>query len=673
MRNSECKLGVALLAALAGCAELGGASAPELARGESALALPPDGVKQCSSTPCVPNLARGATITVSSTTGSSASEPDTRWTANRAVDGSRDSIDGALGWSSMAAGSELTTEWIQLDFGFPRTVSDVQLYARNDATFGSDLGDGFPRDFVIEISEDAVTWAAVVVQANYPVPEDELQDFKFPPVAARFLRVLATRLDSVAGGSYHFQLGEIEVYDNPGELDFTFQDDERVELIIEDGDVLTSEDVAIGEATELDDLLAGYQAYLDEINAPPPPPPPPPPCANLPVPCRVEPLPVTGGRTTDSAGINTNQRCKFWQVGCWKRRIIDARWPNNTVFYEFHRKVSDTDRTTIRNIIADWNNRVGVTWVEDTSRFSRVMFKVKNLRNACGNSIVGRSGLPQKIRIDPDCVGTRTVQHEMGHAVGLIHEQQRCDRDSYVSVSSNDRNNRRECAAKLTTFGPYDYSAVMHYFDATGRTPQPSGSVGNPASPGGFQLGCHDRLGIHKLYGFAGGPPPGSTDAAVCNLARSSTVTVSSTTGTSPTNLDTRWTLDRAVDGNRHSVNPSFGWSSLAAATATTVQFIQYQFPGQRRVHRVDLYPRDDATFGSVVGDGFPVDFTIDTSDDGATWTPVVTRTGYGRPGASVQTFEFAARSATFLRVRATRLRSVGGPFFFQIAEIEVF
>jgi hypothetical protein len=213
----------------------------------------------------------------------------------------------------------------------------------------------------------------------------------------------------------------------------------------------------------------------------------------------------------------------------------------------------------------------------------------------------------------------------------------------------------------------------MHYFDATGRTPQPAGSVGNPASPGGFQLGCHDRLGIHKLYGFAGGPPPGSTDAALCNLARSSTITVSSTTGSSPTNLDTRWTLDRAVDGNRHSVDPSFGWSSLAAATATTVQLIQYQFPGQRRVHRVDLYPRDDATFGSVVGDGFPVDFTIDTSDNGVNWTTVVARTNYGRPGASVQTFEFTARSASFLRVRATRLRSVGGPFYFQIAEIEVF
>lgn len=592
---------------------------------------------------------------------------DGRWTADRAVNGNRDSLDGDFGWSSMAAGSELTTEWIQFDFGFPRSINSVQLYARNDATFGTELGDGFPRDFVIEISPDGASWSTVVALVDYPVPQEELQELTFPVVSARFLRVRAVRLDSVAGGSYHLQLAEVEIYDNPGAVTYTFSDGEQAELTIDEGEVVVSEDVLVGELTELDDLFVGYQAYIDAQNAPPPPPDPCPTQLICPV------LESSESGTTNSAGINTNQRCKFFQIGCWKRRIIDARWPSNTVPYEFHRKVSSADRQTIRNIIADWNSRIGVQWVEDTSRFSRVMFKVKNLRDACGNSIVGRSGLPQKIRIDPECVGTRTVQHEMGHAIGLIHEQQRCDRDGFVTVSSNDRNNRKECAAKFTTFGPYDYTSVMHYFSATGRIPQPGGSVGEAASPGGFQLGCHDRLGIHRLYGIAGGPVPGATDAAACNLASSAAITVSSTTGSSPTLLDTRWTSNRVVDGNRHSVNPSFGWSSLASSTASRVEFLQFQFPFQRRVHRVDLYPRDDATFGTVVGDGFPVDFTIDTSDDGVIWTSVVTRTSYPRPSATVQTFEFVARPARFLRVRATRLRSVTGSFHFQIAEAEVF
>jgi Astacin (Peptidase family M12A)/F5/8 type C domain len=298
---------------------------------------------------------------------------------------------------------------------------------------------------------------------------------------------------------------------------------------------------------------------------------------------------------------------------------------------------------------------------------------VKNLRNACGNSLVGRSGLPQKIRIDPTCVQQRTVQHEMGHAVGLIHEHQRCDRNTYVSISSSSRNLRKLCQDKLTTFGPYDYSSVMHYFDVTAQLPQPAGSVGNPSSTGGGLLGCHDRLGIHKMYGIAGGPAPGSTGAATCNLASSATIAVSSTTGTSPTQLDSRWTSNRAVDGNRHSVSPSFGWSSLRSSTASRVEFFQLRFPTERRVHRVDLYPRDDATLGTAVGDGFPVDFTIDASTDGINWTTVISRTGYPKPGATVQRFEFTARPASFVRIRATRLRAIGSGFFFQVAEVEVF
>jgi hypothetical protein len=109
-------------------------------------------------------LARSATVTVSSTTGSSAAQPDSRWTKNWAVDGKRESIDPTYGWSSMISGAEYTTEWIQLDFGSIRSINEVVLVARNDATYGTELGDGFPRDFVIEVSQDGVNFTQVVSQ-----------------------------------------------------------------------------------------------------------------------------------------------------------------------------------------------------------------------------------------------------------------------------------------------------------------------------------------------------------------------------------------------------------------------------------------------------------------------------------------------------------------------------
>jgi hypothetical protein len=611
--------------------------------------------RQCSSVPCMPNLARSATVSVSSTTGYSASEPDSRWTKERAVDGQRDSVDGAYGWSSMYSGSEYTTEWIQFDFGGPRSVNEVQLHARNDATYGTELGDGFPKDFVIEVSQDGWSWTPVVSQSNYPVPQSELQSFSFTRVSTRFVRVRATRLDSVGGGGYHLQLAEVEIYDNPGQVAFTFSNGEQAELSVEDGEAVASEDVHVASTSELDSLFTEYQTYLNET----------------------EPMPIPyeeGSFSSFSAGLNTHQKCKFWQIGCWKRKLIDPRWPDRTVYFNFHRNVGATDRQTIRNLVSDWNSRSSVQWIEDGSRFLKVTFKLKNFRgNVCGDSPVGRIGVPQLIRLRPDCVTQRTVQHEMGHAIGLIHEHQRCDRDNYVSVSSNDSNNRKECAAKYSIFGPYDYSSLMHYRAATAVSPQPNGSVGDTWSPGGNFLGCYDRLGINKLYEVAGGPLPTSTDATTCNASRNATISVSSTTGPSSTQPDGRWTSNWAVDGQRNSLAGAYGWSSMASSSPTKVEWLQFQFPSQRRVSRVDMYPRNDATYGSSVGDGFPVDFTIDVSNDGVSWSTVLSRTGYPRP-TSVQTFEFTAQPARYLRIRATTLRSVGGgSYYFQIAEVETF
>ena len=609
-------------------------------------------IRECLSVPCMPNLARSAVVTVSSTVGRGPNQADPEWAKERAVDGNRESVKGAYGWSSMGHDSEQSTEWIQFDFGTRRYINEVHLYARNDATEGTDLGNGFPRDFIIETSQDGVRWTPVVSRVNYPAPEDELQSFTFPGVQTRLLRVRATRLNMVGDGAYHLQLAEIEIYDNPGEITYTFSSGEQAELSIIDGDVVTNEDAFVAEATELDTLFVEYQSYLNQIDS-------------------AKSTPVDGMVSGFSAGVNPREVCVFKFVGCWKRKIIDPRWPNNTVYFEFHRKVSEANRQIIRNLVADWNNRTSVRWVEDTSRFSRVMFKVKKI-NACGISPVGRTGIPQKIKIHPDCVRQRTVHHEMGHAVGLDHEQQRCDRDSFLTGVPNSGQSKKECSGKYSALGPYDYSSVMHYFEGRGHVPQPLGSVGNGTSPGGWGLSCHDLLGINKLYGVAGGPLPTSPNVLDCNFARIATVSVSSTTGNDPTQPDGRWTSNWAVDGQRNSLVGAYGWSSMVSGNSTTVEWIQFEFPSMRWVSRVDMYPRNDATFGTVVGDGFPVDFTIELSNDGTVWTPVVSRTGYPRP-TSVQPFEFTAQPARFVRVRATRLRNVTGGFYFQVAEIEIF
>ena len=65
-----------------------------------------------------------------------------------------------------------------------------------------------------------------------------------------------------------------------------------------------------------------------------------------------------------------------------------------------------------------------------------------------------------------------TPIHEIGHVLGLFHEQVRPDRDSFVSVNTDNiktnalPNYVKQTAAVVETLGvPYDYGSIMHYSD----------------------------------------------------------------------------------------------------------------------------------------------------------------------------------------------------------------
>ncbi|MFC6592850.1 M12 family metallopeptidase [Deinococcus lacus] len=165
-----------------------------------------------------------------------------------------------------------------------------------------------------------------------------------------------------------------------------------------------------------------------------------------------------------------------------------ANWAGNVIPYYWKSGTYSADQERVmKNSIARWNEQAGnaVKWVWDSTPRNAVQF-IKGGSGSCGWSYVGSIGGHQQLAIS--CFSTHTVIHEMGHAAGLWHEHQRCDRDQYVSIPSSYLNDSvnfgKNC--NIYSYGPYDYDSIMNY--------------GNPfvyalSNPGNNYVGKASNLG----------------------------------------------------------------------------------------------------------------------------------------------------------------------------------
>ncbi len=128
---------------------------------------------------------------------------------------------------------------------------------------------------------------------------------------------------------------------------------------------------------------------------------------------------------------------------------------------------------------------------------------------------VGRAGGEQQVggsggSSNPCALGT--ILHEMGHTIGLWHEQSRPDRDTYVSVNYNNLikgsiSNFNQIYDNAQTSGTlYDYASIMEYpafsFSRNGGPAIESIPAGIPLS-NFIGYTTTDIDGIERLYGSA--------------------------------------------------------------------------------------------------------------------------------------------------------------------------
>jgi len=151
-------------------------------------------------------------------------------------------------------------------------------------------------------------------------------------------------------------------------------------------------------------------------------------------------------------------------------QVGGSRWPHGVIAYEVHEGLPFMSKLAILQAIDHWQKHSNLEFVELTSKnrseYADYIAFIPAPGTTC-SSYVGRQKGKQEINLSPRCTTMNTV-HEIGHALGLWHEQSRADRNSYVRIvwENIDEDHKYNFDQHLTDgkdFGEYDYQSIMHY------------------------------------------------------------------------------------------------------------------------------------------------------------------------------------------------------------------
>lgn len=190
------------------------------------------------------------------------------------------------------------------------------------------------------------------------------------------------------------------------------------------------------------------------------------------------------------------------------------RWPGGLIPFEIDPALTSDLAGAVRQAMAVWTKVAPIHFVERTFDLRGtypdfVSFTTGVDANACLSDHIGRRGGRQSVRLVSGC-GVGQVTHEIGHVIGLGHEQNREDRDLRVQIVMSNIPLQYEGQFEKYTSdymdrGPYDFDSIMHYeANAFACDPSKPTIVPKGPLPANVTLGQRDHLSVGDVEAVKG-------------------------------------------------------------------------------------------------------------------------------------------------------------------------